>query len=101
MDTVKRLRTDNEGCEERGADSGASLSDAELDEPWVKVRAAFVAMIKEENFYNDFSKWSLKQCWAGPKMGFADEILNRRWLDFQKGWDAAAERVVMPQKGGI
>lgn len=54
-------------------------------------RKAFVAMIKDENFYMEhrYSHWSLKQHWSGAKAGFADEQLQKRWKDFEAGWKAA------------
>ncbi len=55
-----------------------------------KAREAFVRMIKEENFYGErWSAWSLKQHWSGKEGGFADEQLQKRWHDFEKGWKAA------------
>lgn len=54
-----------------------------------KARAAFVKLIKEENFYSDFSRWSLRAHWSGADGGFHDHQLQRRWLDFEKGWKAA------------
>lgn len=54
-----------------------------------QARAAFVAMIKEENFYSDFSKQSLKQHWNGATSGFADHMVQSRWKDFRAGWQAA------------
>jgi hypothetical protein len=65
-------------------------STAGLDADWAAPRAAFVEMVKEENFYRDFSRWSLKQHPSGPKHGFSDEMLQRRWADFRKGWEAAS-----------
>lgn len=52
-------------------------------------REAFVEMIKEENFFADRCRQSLQQNWAGKAHGFKDEMVQRRWNDFQKGWDAA------------
>lgn len=57
----------------------------------VEARKSFVAMIKDENFYADgaWSRWSLKQHWAGAAHGFADELLQKRWYDYLAGWKAA------------
>lgn len=54
-------------------------------------RKAFVAMIKDENRDEEerWSRWSLKQHWAGADHGFADDQLQRRWRDFEAGWKAA------------
>ena len=51
-------------------------------------RDAFVIMIKEENFYGDISQ-SLRQHWSGKKGGFADQTIQKRWSDFQRGWNSA------------
>lgn len=57
---------------------------------WKPMRAAFVAMIKEENFYSDWSKQSLRAHWSGAEVGFGDESLQRRYKDFCAGWKAAS-----------
>lgn len=54
-----------------------------------EARAAFVKLIKDENFYSDYSRWSLKQHWSGADGGFADDQLQKRWHDFERGWKAA------------
>ena len=55
-----------------------------------KTREAFVAMIKKENIDHErWAAWSLKQHWSGREGGFADEQLQRRWRDFEAGWNAA------------
>ena len=54
-----------------------------------KARQAFVKLIKEENFYSDHSKQSLKQHWSGAASGFADHLVQNRWQDFWCGWQAA------------
>ncbi len=52
-------------------------------------RAAFVVAIKEENLYREPGcKWSLKAHWTGAHAGFSDEMLQRRWRDFEVGWKA-------------
>lgn len=52
-------------------------------------RQAFVAMIRDENFYMEpYSRQSLKQHWSGAPGGFADKQLQRRWRDFEAGWKA-------------
>lgn len=58
----------------------------------LQARAAFVAMIKDENFYLDFSKQSLKQHWSGAANGFADWGVQSRWKDYLAGWKAAIAR---------
>jgi hypothetical protein len=64
--------------------------ETEQQDLWRKCRKAFVEMIKEENFYRHPSdRWSLKQHWSGPQGGFAYEMLQKRWLDYKRGWDAA------------
>ena len=56
----------------------------------LEARAAFVKLIKQENFEDRHNKKvSLKQNWAGPQFGFADHMLNQRWLHFYQGWKAA------------
>lgn len=55
----------------------------------LKARAAFVKIIKDENFYSNYCKQSLRQHWAGAKAGFADEAVQRRWRDFLAGWRAS------------
>ena len=68
------------------AAGGASLSDAGFD----ACRAAFVAKIKDENFYQDcWARSSLKAHWSGARGGFADDIINKRWRDFLAGWMAS------------
>ncbi len=59
------------------------------DEEWKQARIAFVKMIKDENFYSDFSKQSLRQHWNGKKSGFHDHLVQRRWQDFLAGWKSA------------
>lgn len=56
---------------------------------WKPMRDAFVAIIKEENFYSDCSKQSLRAHWNGAESGFGDESLQRRYKDFCAGWKAA------------
>lgn len=52
-------------------------------------RKAFVAMIKRENqMRGTWSRQSLKAHWTGACGGFADESLQRRWRDFEAGWNA-------------
>lgn len=57
-----------------------------------EARAAFVKLIKEENFYSDFSKQSLKAHWNGAASGFSDQMVQKRWRDFLAGWRAAKEK---------
>lgn len=58
------------------------------DESEQRARVAFVAMIKEENFYADFTKQSLRQHWNGAASGFHDHQVQSRWHDFLAGWKA-------------
>lgn len=58
----------------------------------LEARAAFVKLIKEENFYSD-SKQSLKTHWAGPLGGFSDSLIQRRWRYFLEGWQAARRSI--------
>lgn len=52
-------------------------------------REAFVKMIKQENeMMEGWCKQSIAQNWAGKKYGFKDHMVQKRWDDFQKGWDA-------------
>lgn len=51
-------------------------------------RAEFVKIIKEENFYSEFSKRSLKQHWNGAASGFSDHMIQSRWRDFLQGWQS-------------
>lgn len=60
-------------------------------ESLLKARAAFVKIIKDENFYSDYCKQSLKQHWNGATSGFADHMVQRRWRDFLAGWQANQE----------
>lgn len=60
-------------------------------------RAAFVKMIKGENFFLDYSKQSLRAHWNGAKSGFADDMVQHRWHDFYAGWKAKSERPTSPQ----
>lgn len=53
----------------------------------LKARAAFVKIIKEENFYS-FSKQSLKQHWNGAASGFSNHMVQTRWGYFREGWQA-------------
>lgn len=62
--------------------------ETKLEPEILKARNAFVKIIKDENFYSSGSKWSLKWHWTGAQGGFADEMLQRRWMDFLKGWNA-------------
>lgn len=64
-----------------------------IDADLLEARAAFVAVIKEENFYSDFTKQSLKQHWNGAASGFADRVVHSRWNDFLAGWQAAMAKV--------
>ncbi len=57
----------------------------------LKARLAFVVIIKEENFYSDGHKQSLKAHWTGKPRGFADDNLQRRWHDFLLGYEAASK----------
>lgn len=81
-----------------GATSSSAIQAANPDKPssqeeeWVQCRAAFVKAIKEENFYRDVGRWSLKQHWAGPRDGFADTQLQARWHDFKLGWEVASKQ---------
>ncbi len=68
-------------------DGAESLSTAGLGAE--ACRAAFVNMIKDENFYREPGcKASLKAHWTGADGGFSDEWLQRRWKDFEAGWAA-------------
>ena len=58
------------------------------EESWRCCRDAFIAMIREENTMSYGCKQSLRKSWAGEKKGFADEKVQQRYRDFQKGWDA-------------
>jgi len=66
----------------------AVQSDALLEQ----CRAAFAAMIKDENFYRELKccRDSLRQHWSGPRAGFKDGNVQKRYLDFQKGWFACS-----------
>ena len=76
-DSLQEVEIDYEQrCVEREKESAAA-------------RAQFVAMIKDENYYLDYGKWSLRQHWSGARGGFADEQLQKRWRDFEAGWKAA------------
>jgi len=57
----------------------------------IEARTAFVKMIKEENFYSDLSKQSLKAHWSGKARGFSNHMVQSRWEDFLAGWRAAKE----------
>lgn len=62
-------------------------------EDLLQARAAFVAMIKKENFEDRHgNRQSLRQHYAGPHHGFHDHMLNQRWLHFYDGWKAATKR---------
>lgn len=62
-------------------------------EDLLQARAAFVILIKKENFEDRHGhKQSLKKNWAGPQFGFYDHMLNQRWLHFFDGWKAATKR---------
>ena len=52
-------------------------------------REAFVKMIKKEENFFDPCRQSLKQHWSGKNGGFANNMTQQRWRDFEKGWDAA------------
>ncbi len=58
------------------------------DDEFARCRKAFVKLIKDENFESDDNQ-SVRQNWAGPKWGFADQRIQARWLDFHKGWELA------------
>jgi len=80
--TTKTPQDANEGT------IGAVASTAGLGVP-TTCRDAFVAMVRDENFYREaWSRWSLKAHWTGAVGGFADEMLQKRWKDFQAGWCA-------------
>lgn len=64
-------------------------------------RESFVAMIKDENFYSHGTPWSLKAHWAGKGQGFADQMLQRRYRDYQRGWaDAEKNETAIAGKDG-
>jgi hypothetical protein len=58
----------------------------------LRARAEFVKMIKEENFYSDFSRQSLKQHWNGAASGFSNDMVQSRWRDFWAGWQREERR---------
>jgi len=57
-------------------------------EQLLEARAAFVKMMKDENFYKD-SNHNLKAHWRGKYEGFAYMHVQARWQDFWAGYIAA------------
>ena len=74
---------------------GSALNDG-LDD-WEKCRSAFVLMIKDENFMSN-GKQSLRKSWAWKRQGFANEMVQQRYVDFKKGWDAKSSNAVLSGK---
>lgn len=60
------------------------------DQEFSRCRKAFVSIIKKENFENDY-RYSVRKNWVGPKYGFAESAVQKRWLDFYDGWLAAKQ----------
>lgn len=54
-------------------------------------RAAFVKMMKAENFYHDCNH-NLKAHWRGKQDGFAVMHIQHRWQDFLAGYEAANDQ---------
>ncbi len=54
-------------------------------------RAAFVAMIKAENYYSDLPRVSLAKNTAGSHIGFQNLALNNRFRNFEEGWNAKCD----------
>lgn len=52
----------------------------------IKAREVFVNIVKEENFFNHGPKQSIRQHWNGPLSGFHDSNLQKRWMEFKRGF---------------
>jgi hypothetical protein len=64
-----------------------------------KARDAFIKIIKQENFeLGPDGAYSLRAHWRGSSRGFHDHMLQSRYQDFLRGWNAATSSPAHSEK---